>query len=74
MTLTAHRQQAFNAVKKFFKGWKRRREILDKRNENFELHLRRRRFISKILCEGVVGGGCNGKHQKSFVQRFCLHE
>nr|XP_058970077.1 uncharacterized protein LOC131796502 [Pocillopora verrucosa] len=47
------------AIKKFFKGWKRRREILDKRNENFELHLRRRRFISKILCEGLVGGGCN---------------
>ncbi|XP_022792631.1 uncharacterized protein LOC111331727 [Stylophora pistillata] len=47
------------AIKKFFKGWKRRREILDKRNENFELHLRRRRFISKIICEGVVGGGCN---------------
>ena len=74
MTLTAYRQQAFKAGKKFLKGWKGRREILDKRNENFELHLRRRRFISKILCEGLVGGGCNGKDQKSFVQRFCLHE
>lgn len=70
MTLTAYRQQAFNAAKKFFKGWKGRREILDKRNENFELHLRRRRFISKILCEGLVGGGCNGKDQKALYSGF----
>jgi hypothetical protein len=30
------------------------------RNELFEQHIRRRRFISKILCEGIVGGGCTG--------------
>ena len=30
------------------------------RNENFALHIRRRRFISKIICEGLVGGGCKG--------------
>ena len=32
------------------------------RNENFALHIRRRRFISKIICEGLVGGGCNGEY------------
>lgn len=46
------------AIKKFFKGWKRRREIQDMQNENFALHIRKRRFISKIICEGLVGGGC----------------
>ncbi|XP_067053119.1 uncharacterized protein [Acropora muricata] len=46
------------AIKKFFKGWKKRRDLQDMRNENFALHIRRRRFISKIICEGLVGGGC----------------
>ena len=54
--------QVGNAIKKFFKGWKKRREIQDMRNENFALHIRRRRFISKILCEGLVGGGCIGEY------------
>ena len=57
-----YRQQVGKAIKKFFKGWKKRREIQDMRNENFDLHIRRRRFISKILCEGLVGGGCSGKY------------
>ena len=59
--------QVGNAIKKFFKGWKKRREIQDMRNENFALHIRRRRFISKVLCEGLVGGGCIGEYlpQKS---------
>ena len=30
------------------------------RNEDFAIHVRRRRFVSKIICEGVVGGSCNG--------------
>ena len=31
-------------------------------NEDFAVHARRRRSIdvSRVLCEGVVGGGCNG--------------
>ncbi|CAB3978528.1 sushi, von Willebrand factor type A, EGF and pentraxin domain-containing 1-like [Paramuricea clavata] len=44
--------------KKIFSGWKRKREIERMRNELFEQHIRRRRFISKIICEGIVGGGC----------------
>ena len=32
------------------------------RNEEFALHIRRRRFISKVICEGLVGGGCSGKY------------
>ena len=53
--------QVGKAIKKFFKGWKRRREIQDMQNENFALHIRKRRFISKIICEGLVGGGCKGQ-------------
>lgn len=53
--------QVGKAIKKFFKGWKKRRDLQDMRNENFALHIRRRRFISKIICEGLVGGGCKGK-------------
>lgn len=33
------------------------------RDENFALHIRRRRFISKIICEGLVGGGCSGQYK-----------
>ena len=36
------------------------------RNEDFATHVRRRRFVSKIICEGVVGGGCNG-NQSIFI-------
>lgn len=31
-------------------------------NEKFALHIRKRRFVSKVLCEGLVGGGCDGKY------------
>lgn len=44
--------------KKVFKGWRRKRELQRVRNELFEVHIRRRRFISKLICEGIVGGGC----------------
>ncbi|KAJ7381185.1 hypothetical protein OS493_004785 [Desmophyllum pertusum] len=47
------------AIKKVFKGWRKKRELEHMRNENFAVHLRRRRFISKIICEGLVGGTCN---------------
>lgn len=53
--------QIGNAIKKFFKGWRKRRELQDMRNEDFALHIRKRRFISKIICEGLVGGGCKGQ-------------
>ena len=46
--------------KKVFSGWKRKREIERMRNDLFEQHIRRRRFISKLICEGIVGGGCKG--------------
>ncbi|KAL9979352.1 hypothetical protein ACROYT_G017003 [Oculina patagonica] len=52
------------AIKKFFKGWRKRRELQDMRNENFALHIRKRRFISKLICEGLVGGGCRGQYEK----------
>ena len=54
------RFQVGKAIKKFFKGWRRRRELQDLRNAEFAVHIRRRRFISKIICEGIVGGGCKG--------------
>ena len=47
--------------KKVFSGWKRKREIERMRNQLFEEHIRRRRFLSKIICEGIVGGGCKGR-------------
>ncbi|XP_020601762.1 uncharacterized protein LOC110040832 [Orbicella faveolata] len=47
------------AFKKAFKGWRKKRELEKMRNEDFASHVRRRRFVSKIICEGVVGGGCN---------------
>ncbi|KAL9979348.1 hypothetical protein ACROYT_G016999 [Oculina patagonica] len=47
------------AIKKAFKGWRKKREIEKMRNENFAIHIRRRRFVSKIICEGIVGGGCS---------------
>ena len=50
------------AIKKFFSGWRRRRSLISRRNENFDLHVRNRRFISKLICEGLVGGGCRGKN------------
>ena len=53
--------QIGKAIKKFFKGWRRRRELQDMRNTEFALHIRRRRFISKLICEGIVGGGCKGE-------------
>ena len=56
--------QVGKAIKKFFKGWRKRRELRDMRDENFALHIRRRRFISKIICEGLVGGGCSGLNLK----------
>ena len=37
------------------------------RNEDFAVHVRRRRFVSKIICEGLVGGSCNG-NQFIFIQ------
>lgn len=36
------------------------------RNEDFAVHVRRRRFVSKIICEGIVGGSCNG-NQPMFI-------
>ncbi|XP_066934153.1 uncharacterized protein [Clytia hemisphaerica] len=48
------------AVKSFFKGWRRRRSLMAQRDENFHIHVRNRRFISKFICEGIVGGGCRG--------------
>eukprot|EP00794_Sanderia_malayensis_P009954 gene9954-10974_t len=47
-------------TKKMWRGWRRRRSLISRRNENFDIHVRNRRFISKLLCEGVVGGGCRG--------------
>ncbi|XP_058970157.2 uncharacterized protein [Pocillopora verrucosa] len=47
------------AIKKVFKGWRKKRELDNIRNEQFAIHLRRRRFISKVICEGLVGGGCS---------------
>ncbi|XP_048580608.1 uncharacterized protein LOC5507741 isoform X2 [Nematostella vectensis] len=44
--------------KKVFKGWRRKRALQQKQNELFAVHIRRRRFISKLICEGIVGGGC----------------
>ena len=41
------------------------------RNEDFAVHVRRRRFVSKIICEGVVGGGCNG-NQSIFMTKVVL--
>ena len=44
------------------------------RNEDFAVHVRRRRFVSKIICEGVVGGGCNGNQSvfmKKVVSKKC---
>ena len=29
--------------------------------EDFEIQIRDKRFISKLICEGIVGGGCKGK-------------
>ncbi|KAK3707600.1 hypothetical protein QZH41_017862 [Actinostola sp. cb2023] len=51
-------QAVGNFVKKIFKGWRRKRELQNRQNELFALHIRRRRFISKLICEGIVGGGC----------------
>ncbi|CAH3028156.1 unnamed protein product [Porites evermanni] len=48
------------AVKKVFKGWKKKRGLEKLRNDNFAQHLRRRRFVSKFICEGIVGGSCEG--------------
>lgn len=54
-------QQVGNFFKNLIPGWRRKRELALVRNELFEAHIRRRRsFISKILCEGLVGGGCKG--------------
>lgn len=47
-------------MKSFFKGWRRRRSLIAQRDENFDIHIRNRRFISKFICEGIVGGGCKG--------------
>ncbi|XP_068704515.1 uncharacterized protein [Montipora foliosa] len=47
-------------VKKVFKGWRKKRGLDKLRNDDFAHHLRRRRFISKFICEGIVGGGCRG--------------
>ena len=47
-------------MKKVFKGWKRKRGLEKLRNDNFAQHLRRRRFVSKFICEGIVGGSCEG--------------
>ena len=42
------------------------------RNEDFAIHVRRRRFVSKIICEGVVGGSCNGNQFIYFFILFSL--
>ena len=49
-------------AKKVLKGWKKKRALQDMRNKEFALHIRRRRFISKVICEGIVGEGCSGKY------------
>ncbi|XP_047124114.1 uncharacterized protein LOC101237974 isoform X1 [Hydra vulgaris] len=41
-----------------FFGRRRRSSLLAQRDEQFDIHIRNKRFVSKILCEGLVGGGC----------------
>ena len=61
------------AVKKVFKGWKKKRGLEKLRNDNFAQHLRRRRFVSKFICEGIVGGSCEGWLSDEFpVEVFIL--
>ena len=52
--------QVKKVVKKVFKGWRKKRGLDNLRNDNFAYHLRRRRFVSKLICEGIVGGSCAG--------------
>ncbi|XP_068704567.1 uncharacterized protein [Montipora foliosa] len=53
------------SVKKVFKGWRKKRGLDKLRNDDFAHHLRRRRFVSKFICEGIVGGSCAG------IQHLC---
>jgi len=47
-------------VGRWFSSWGRRRRAISQRDEHFDIHIRKRRFISKWICEGLVGGGCRG--------------
>ena len=50
-----------NWGKRFFRGWKKKRDT--ERNALFEEHIRRRRFVNKIFCDGIIGGGCKGRQK-----------
>ena len=52
-----------SAVRRAFRGWKKKRD--SERNELFEEHIRRRRFVSKIFCDGIIGGSCKGRQNKT---------
>jgi len=48
---------------------RRRRSLLSqqRRNEYFDMHVRRKRFLDKILCDGITGGGCKGEIYPMFL-------
>ncbi|XP_065060118.1 uncharacterized protein LOC135687479 [Rhopilema esculentum] len=52
--------KAGKVIKKALWGWRRRRSLISQRNGEFDLHIRSKRFVSKFICEGIVGGGCKG--------------
>ena len=51
-----------NWGKRTFRGWKKKRD--SERNALFEEHIRRRRFVNNIFCDGIVGGSCKGRKNK----------
>ena len=54
----------------FPRGQRNKRDLERALNHEFMLHVRRRRFISKVICEGIVGGGCQGKLHVE--ERLCV--
>ena len=55
----------------FSRGLRRKRDLERALNQDFVVHLRRRRFVTKVICEGLVGGGCSGtSDQKRVSPRF----
>ena len=58
-----------NWGRRFFRGWKKKRDSEGMRNELFEEHIRRRRFVNKIFCDGIIGGGCKGRRNR-FIYLF----
>ena len=53
-------------------GRRRRRSLLkQQRDAYFNIHIRNKRFIDKIICDGIVGGGCKGMYVFNFLISCC---